>query len=156
MEVLIAAKAGKIKIAARVIEGFRSGAGVGWNEHDPALFRGTERFFRPGYVMNLVGAWFLWKDHFTVAETVLMSLIVFAPPLRRLGDERYATAVLSGHIFPRDVLVDAWLTRQPEHPLTENVAHDFGGAAFDRVRTRPEELVLRQRHFVAVLAHRPT
>ena len=33
---------------------FRTGQGVGWHEHDAALFRGTERFFRPGYAANLV------------------------------------------------------------------------------------------------------
>jgi 2-polyprenyl-3-methyl-5-hydroxy-6-metoxy-1,4-benzoquinol methylase len=28
-----------------------------WGEHDPRLFAGTERFFRPGYVANLVSSW---------------------------------------------------------------------------------------------------
>jgi SAM-dependent methyltransferase len=41
----------------RIIESFRSGAGMGWHEHDPRLFRGTERFFRPGYRAHLVGEW---------------------------------------------------------------------------------------------------
>ena len=36
---------------------FRSGAGFGWHEHDAGLFEGTERFFRPGYVANLVSTW---------------------------------------------------------------------------------------------------
>ena len=26
-------------------------------EHNPCLFRGTERFFRPGYAANLVQSW---------------------------------------------------------------------------------------------------
>lgn len=38
-------------------ERFRSGAGFGWHEHDSGLFEGTERFFRPGYVANLVTGW---------------------------------------------------------------------------------------------------
>lgn len=42
---------------ARVAEAFRTGEGIGWHEHDPALFRGTERFFRPGYAANLVNSW---------------------------------------------------------------------------------------------------
>lgn len=41
----------------KVAEVFRKGGGVGWHEHDPCLFRGTERFFRPGYAMNLVSQW---------------------------------------------------------------------------------------------------
>jgi SAM-dependent methyltransferase len=41
----------------KLLEAFRSGDGVGWHEHDHRLFEGTERFFRPGYRANLVGAW---------------------------------------------------------------------------------------------------
>jgi 2-polyprenyl-3-methyl-5-hydroxy-6-metoxy-1,4-benzoquinol methylase len=38
-------------------EAFHTGKGVGWHEHHPCLFKGTERFFRPGYVANLVSSW---------------------------------------------------------------------------------------------------
>jgi len=41
----------------KVEEAFRHGKGVGWHEHDPDLFRGTERFFRPGYNANLLSSW---------------------------------------------------------------------------------------------------
>src|SRR6478736_1822097 len=41
----------------RITEAFRSGKGMGWHEHDHRLFRGTERFFRPGYKGNLVAEW---------------------------------------------------------------------------------------------------
>ena len=40
-----------------ITEAFRSGAGVGWHEHNPDVFDGCERFFRPGYAANLVSAW---------------------------------------------------------------------------------------------------
>ena len=46
-----------MKAEPKVSEAFRKGGGVGWHEHDPGLFQGTERFFRPGYNANLVGAW---------------------------------------------------------------------------------------------------
>jgi SAM-dependent methyltransferase len=36
---------------------FRTGAGIGWHEHDHRLFRGTERFFEPGYRNNLAQSW---------------------------------------------------------------------------------------------------
>jgi len=45
------------RITPKLIEAFRTGAGVGWGEHDPDLFVGTERGFRPGYKANLVGTW---------------------------------------------------------------------------------------------------
>jgi SAM-dependent methyltransferase len=46
-----------VKSESRITEIFRSGKGMGWHEHDPALFEGTERFFRPGYAVNLVPTW---------------------------------------------------------------------------------------------------
>jgi SAM-dependent methyltransferase len=41
----------------QISEVFHTGKGVGWHEHDERLFCGTERFFRPNYVANLVSAW---------------------------------------------------------------------------------------------------
>lgn len=41
------------KIAAN----FRNGQGTAWGEHHHCLFEGTERFFRAGYIGNLVGNW---------------------------------------------------------------------------------------------------
>jgi SAM-dependent methyltransferase len=36
---------------------FRTGEGIGWHQHDERLFVGTERFFSPGYRMNLISSW---------------------------------------------------------------------------------------------------
>jgi SAM-dependent methyltransferase len=41
----------------KVLDAFRTGEGVGWHEHDHLLFEGTEKFFKPGYVANLVTSW---------------------------------------------------------------------------------------------------
>jgi SAM-dependent methyltransferase len=41
----------------KVAEAFRTGRGVPWHDHSKCLFRGTERFFRPGYNANLVSSW---------------------------------------------------------------------------------------------------
>jgi SAM-dependent methyltransferase len=41
----------------KLLEAFRTGEGMGWHEHDHRLFRGTERFFRPGYRGHLVSEW---------------------------------------------------------------------------------------------------
>lgn len=46
-----------MKAEPKLAEAFRTGKGLGWHEHDPALFQGTERFFRPGYNANLVNSW---------------------------------------------------------------------------------------------------
>jgi len=41
----------------RLTEAFRTGAGIPWSEQDPAVFEGTERFFRPGYTAHLTTEW---------------------------------------------------------------------------------------------------
>jgi SAM-dependent methyltransferase len=46
-----------MRTSPKVMDAFRTGKGVGWHEHEPDLFRGTERFFRPGYNANLVSSW---------------------------------------------------------------------------------------------------
>ncbi|HVT03622.1 MAG TPA: class I SAM-dependent methyltransferase [Thermoanaerobaculia bacterium] len=46
-----------VRSEARITDAFRSGAGFGWHEHDKGLFEGTEKFFRPNYVGNLVSSW---------------------------------------------------------------------------------------------------
>jgi 2-polyprenyl-3-methyl-5-hydroxy-6-metoxy-1,4-benzoquinol methylase len=46
-----------IKAEDQITERFKTGKGMGWHEHHPELFVGTERFFRPGYAANLVSAW---------------------------------------------------------------------------------------------------
>src|SRR5205085_3869857 len=49
--------ASMFKDEPKVTDAFRSGRGVGWHEHSPCLFRGTERFFRAGYAAHLVPEW---------------------------------------------------------------------------------------------------
>jgi ubiquinone/menaquinone biosynthesis C-methylase UbiE len=48
---------GTLKAEPRIASAFRTGAGVGWHEHDDDVFTGCEQFFRPGYVANLIPSW---------------------------------------------------------------------------------------------------
>src|SRR5882762_6517229 len=48
---------GSLAAVPRIAESFRSGAGMGWHEHDDAVFHGCEKFFRPSYAANLVSSW---------------------------------------------------------------------------------------------------
>ena len=41
----------------KISEVYRTGKGFGWNEHSNDLFIGTKKFFKPGYIANLVGSW---------------------------------------------------------------------------------------------------
>jgi 2-polyprenyl-3-methyl-5-hydroxy-6-metoxy-1,4-benzoquinol methylase len=49
--------ASTIKDVDLVAEAIRTGRGVDWGEHHPDLFEGTNRFFEPTYVGNLVESW---------------------------------------------------------------------------------------------------
>jgi SAM-dependent methyltransferase len=41
----------------KISANFRNGNGTAWGDHHKCLFEGTERFFRAGYIGNLVGSW---------------------------------------------------------------------------------------------------
>ncbi len=46
-----------VKDEEKLTEIYRTGKGMGWHEHEKGLFEGTERFFRPSYLANLVSNW---------------------------------------------------------------------------------------------------
>jgi len=48
---------GSLAAVPRITESFRTGAGMGWGEHNDGVFHGCEKFFRPGYAANLMSAW---------------------------------------------------------------------------------------------------
>jgi ubiquinone/menaquinone biosynthesis C-methylase UbiE len=48
---------GSLAAVPRITESFRTGAGMGWHEHEDGVFHGCEKFFRPGYVANLLSSW---------------------------------------------------------------------------------------------------
>jgi 2-polyprenyl-3-methyl-5-hydroxy-6-metoxy-1,4-benzoquinol methylase len=48
---------GAIQAKDQLEERFKTGKGMGWHEHHPNVFVGTERFFRPGYAANLISSW---------------------------------------------------------------------------------------------------
>ncbi|MFJ2034039.1 class I SAM-dependent methyltransferase [Streptosporangium sp. NPDC087985] len=42
---------------AKLVDAYRGDKDLAWPGHDPALFNGTERFFRPGYAAHLQSSW---------------------------------------------------------------------------------------------------
>ena len=48
---------GSLAAVPRIAESFRTGAGMGWHEHNEGVFHGCEKFFRPGYAANLMASW---------------------------------------------------------------------------------------------------
>src|SRR6516162_8451446 len=87
-----------IKDEPKITEVFRTGAGVGWHEHNHDLFAGTERFFRPGYVANLVSSWIPALDG---VQAKLDSGALVAD----IGCGYGASTVLMAQAYPRSELV---------------------------------------------------
>jgi len=87
-----------VKAEPRITEAFRSGAGFGWHEHDHGLFEGTERFFRPNYIGNLVTSW-------------IPSLTGVEEKLRRgakvadVGCGRGASTILLAQAYPKSTFI---------------------------------------------------
>jgi 2-polyprenyl-3-methyl-5-hydroxy-6-metoxy-1,4-benzoquinol methylase len=77
----------------KITEAFRTGQGVGWHEHDQCLFRGTERFFRPGYNANLVTSWIPALDG--VEQTLIRGGLV-----ADVGCGHGASTVLMAKAYP--------------------------------------------------------
>jgi SAM-dependent methyltransferase len=48
---------GSVTDSPNIVGAARTGAGFGWHEHGSDVHEGCERFFRPGYNANLIGAW---------------------------------------------------------------------------------------------------
>jgi SAM-dependent methyltransferase len=42
---------------SKIIEVFRTGKGLSWADHDPELYQGSERFYKPVYIANLLSSW---------------------------------------------------------------------------------------------------
>jgi len=84
--------------AEKIIESFKSGRGVGWHEHDPRLFSGTERFFRPAYAAHLVDEWI------PALEGVLEKLERGAT-VADVGCGRGASTILLAKAFPKSQFV---------------------------------------------------
>jgi ubiquinone/menaquinone biosynthesis C-methylase UbiE len=85
---------GTLKAIDQITAAFRTGEGLGWHEHDEEVFVGTEQFFRPGYIANLVPAWL------PALEGVVAKLEAGGKGAD-LGCGLGASTVLLGEAFPR-------------------------------------------------------
>ena len=82
----------------QITESFRTGDGMGWHEHDDRLFRGTERFFRPGYKAHLVAEWIPALDG--VSEKLERGAVV-----ADVGCGHGASTILMAQAFPNSTFV---------------------------------------------------
>jgi ubiquinone/menaquinone biosynthesis C-methylase UbiE len=127
--------------AETFVDAFRTGRGVGWHEHDPRLYVGTERFFRPGYKNFLVADWI------PALEGVQQKLERGAK-VADVGCGHGASTVLMAQAFPRSTFVgydyheasvDTARKRAADAGVSDRVrfevasAKDYPGTGFDLI-----------------------
>lgn len=85
---------GSLAAVPRIAESFRTGAGMGWHEHDDGVFHGCEKFFRPGYAANLVSSWL-------PSLTDVMQKLEAGARVADVGCGKGASTVLMTKAFPK-------------------------------------------------------
>jgi SAM-dependent methyltransferase len=114
----------------KVAAAFRTGAGVGWHEHDPQLFEGVERFFRPGYNANLVSAWIPALDG-------VQAKLMAGARVADIGCGHGASTLIMAKAFPRSTFV----------------GFDYHRASIERARERAAAAAVGDRvHFEVATA----
>ena len=83
-----------LRAEPKILESFRTGDGLGWHEHDECLFRGTERFFRPGYMRHLMTEWI-------PALTGIKAKLEAGANVADVGCGHGASTILMAKAFPK-------------------------------------------------------
>ncbi|KZF12412.1 MAG: class I SAM-dependent methyltransferase [Rhodococcus sp. (in: high G+C Gram-positive bacteria)] len=89
---------GYLRAEDRITESFKTGAGVGWHEHDHSVFVGTDAFYRPGYAAELVPNWIPALDG--VAEKLSAGARI-----ADVGCGLGTTSVLLAQAYPKSTIV---------------------------------------------------
>jgi ubiquinone/menaquinone biosynthesis C-methylase UbiE len=134
---------GSLRALPAITDAFRTGDGFGWHEHDEDVFAGCERFFRPGYVANLLPSWLPALDG---VEAKLQE----GARVADIGCGHGASTLLMAQTYPRSTFtgsdyhrgsIDTAAKRAAEAGLQDRVsfevasAQDFNGGPYDLVAT---------------------
>jgi SAM-dependent methyltransferase len=87
-----------IRSLPAIQERFSTGEGFGWHEHDRDLFLGTERFFRPGYMVDLVPTWLPAMDG-------VVDKLARGAAVADVGAGHGASTILMAQAFPNSTFV---------------------------------------------------
>ena len=120
---------------------FRTGGGLEWGHQHPSLFEGTERFFRAGYIGNLIGSWLPALDG-------VQAKLAAGAKVADVGCGCGASTILMAKAFPKSTFrgfdyhpgsIDIATRRAREAGVADRVtfsvakATDYPGTGYDLV-----------------------
>ena len=125
----------------KIIEAFRTGKGLGWGDHHHYLFEGTERFFKPNYVANLITSWI------PALEDVEYRLTNEGAKVADVGCGHGVSTILMAKAYPNSKIVGfdshkpsiEWAKKQAEKEGLRNITFeiakstDYPGDDYDLV-----------------------
>ncbi|MBS0477763.1 MAG: methyltransferase domain-containing protein [Proteobacteria bacterium] len=114
---------------AKSTEAICEGRGFSWGERSPCCFRGTDRFFRPGYAVNLVDSWLPALDGVT-------DKLAAGATVADIGCGHGSSTVLMAQAFPQSTFV----------------GYDFHPASIDAARIKAREAGVKNARFEVAAA----
>jgi SAM-dependent methyltransferase len=114
--------AAMFKDEPKIRDAFLTGRGVGWHEHSPCLFCGTERFFRSGYSAHLVNEWL-------PALAGVREKLERGAKVADVGCGHGASTILMANAFPRSTFI----------------GFDYHGPSVERARAASKEAGVESR-----------
>jgi 2-polyprenyl-3-methyl-5-hydroxy-6-metoxy-1,4-benzoquinol methylase len=101
----------------KATEAIRAGRGLGWGERSPCCFCGTDRFFRPGYAVNLV-------DNWIPALTGISEKLTAGAKVADIGCGHGSSTILMAQAYPNSTF-----TGFDFHPPSIDAARDKAAEA---------------------------
>jgi SAM-dependent methyltransferase len=121
---------GSLAAVPRITESFRSGAGMGWGEHDDAVFHGCEKFFKAGYVANLVSSWL------PALEDVEQKLVTGAN-VADVGCGKGASTLIMAKAFPASHFIGFDYHKESITAAGDTARrHDLGNVTFEQAKAK--------------------
>lgn len=111
------------------VDVFKTGRGRAWSEHHGCCFCGTDRFFRPGYVANLVENWLPALDG-------VVAKLESGAKVADIGCGLGSSTLLLAESFPN----------------SEIYGFDFHAPSIEKARAKASEAGIKNAHFEVVAA----
>ncbi len=121
--------AGLFKDEEKIIAAFKTGKGLGWGDHHHHLFEGTERFFKPNYVGNLIANWI-------PALEGVESKLKNGAKVADVGCGHGVSTILMARAYPNSKIIGfdfhkpsiEWARKQAEKEGLKNVTFEVAGS----------------------------